>query len=175
MAVVRRTVCDDGPRAMRCLMLAALLPLSGCAFEAPRADPPRPDPALEAEFEALFEAEVYPILVRDCGFPECHGDPRRFFRVYGPRRTRQLPTTIDDDPATAEEIASSFDRARSMLASAESAEDSLLLRKPLEVDQGGAPHMGIDQHGRDIFASTEHEDYRTLLAWASLAFGDDSP
>src|SRR5262245_16519045 len=35
-----------------------------------------------------FTGTVLPILLRDCGFQACHGSQERFFRVYGPGRTR---------------------------------------------------------------------------------------
>jgi hypothetical protein len=109
---------------------------------------------------------VYPILVRDCGFPACHGSADRFFRVFGPGRTRLDEATTITAPATAAELDATYDRARSMLSGAASAESSLLVRKPLEVDLGGAPHMGVDQHGRDVYATTEAGGYVALLEWA---------
>ena len=75
---------------------------------------------------------VYPLLLRDCAFSLCHGDPNRFFQLYGPGRTRLDPKLMSSDPATQAEIQRSYDRARSMLATAATVQDSLLLRKPLE-------------------------------------------
>jgi hypothetical protein len=111
-----------------------------------------------------FEQNAYPVLLRDCGFPECHGNPQRFFHVYGPGRTRgkpkeQLPVSA---PATAEELTETYHRARSMLAYEGSAiESSLLLNKPLD-----AAHEGTDEWGNNVYASAQDPSYQVLLAWA---------
>lgn len=150
---------------MRTLAVFALA-CSGCAFEAPPARPPTPS-------YDQFASEVYPVLLRDCGFPDCHGSPDRFFRVFGPGRTRMEELGLDvDDPRSETEVRASYERARSMLASARSAEDSLLVRKPLELDRGGAPHLGIDQHGQDVYRTTDAPGYRTLLEWARTGFSE---
>lgn len=148
---------------MRALAVFALTVASGCAFEAPPAGPPTP------RYD-LFQTDVYPILMRDCGFPDCHGNEGRFFRVYGPGRARLDEATDIDALATEAEVRASYERARSMLASAGRVEDTLLLRKPLEIDRGGAAHMGIDEHGQDVYRSTESEGYQALLAWARTGF-----
>ncbi len=151
---------------MRALAVFALTVASGCAFEAPPAGPPTP------RYD-LFQTDVYPILMRDCGFPDCHGNEARFFRVYGPGRLRMPGLGLEDDidaPVTEAEMRASYERARSMLASAGRVEDTLLVRKPLEIDRGGAAHMGIDEHGQDVYLSTESEGYRALLAWARTGF-----
>ncbi|MEC7520697.1 MAG: hypothetical protein VYE22_12565 [Myxococcota bacterium] len=149
-------------RAVRIPWLA--LALAGCGFETPPADPPAPS-------AIVFENEVYPILLRDCGFPDCHGSSERFFRVFGPNRARlDDAVTALDDPATPEEIAASYERARSMLSGVTRPEETLLLRKPLEVDVGGAPHMGIDQHGQDVYPSPDHPSFRIMQEWVALGF-----
>jgi hypothetical protein len=65
--------------------LVLAIAVLGCGGEASTAQPPEVD-------RAMFEAEVYPILLRDCAFPTCHGNPARFFRVHGPGRSRLDPT-----------------------------------------------------------------------------------
>ncbi len=50
-----------------------------------------------------FEVAVYPALLRDCGFPDCHGSEERFFRVHGPGRTRLSDASSIYSPATPEE------------------------------------------------------------------------
>ena len=52
------------------------------------------------------------------------------------------------------------------MSGASSASSSLLVRKPLEVDLGGAPHMGVDQHGRDVYSSPDAQGYVAILEWA---------
>ncbi|MFK7986504.1 MAG: hypothetical protein AB8I08_10760 [Sandaracinaceae bacterium] len=135
--------------------------LVGCALD-PAATPPNP-------VRSSFETSVYPVLLRDCGFPACHGNEDRFFRVYGPGRTRLDPTAPGDMPLDAE-IDASYERARSMLSGVDQASDSLLLRKPLEVDRGGAPHLGIDDSGRDVYGSPDDPGYAAILTWSETGF-----
>ena len=70
-------------------------------------------------------------------------------------------------------MSASYERARSMLASAGRAEESLLVRKPLEIDRGGAPHMGIDANGRDVYAGPEDARYQAILTWARDGFPEE--
>lgn len=165
--------------AMRAASLIVLI-TSGCAFDAPPASPPEPST------EGLWRDQVYPLLLRDCGFPDCHGSPGRFFRVFGPGRTRLSEEGVDGEgnpidqeiyaqtgPIEEAEMQATYDRARSMLASASRPEESLLVRKPLAVERGGAPHMGIDEHGRDVYQSPEDEGYQLLLTWARTGYRGD--
>jgi hypothetical protein len=116
-----------------------------------------------------FELDVYPVMLRDCGFVGCHGDPYRFFRVFGPGRTRLLADTLPYDPATQEEIRQTYDRARSMLSAGTEVYESLLLRKPLAKSAGGAEHQGSDQFGHNVYQVTSEPAYQTLLRWALSA------
>jgi hypothetical protein len=113
---------------------------------------------------AMFDAEVYPVLLRDCGFHACHGSTERFFQVFGPGRGRFLLTSMPLDAATAEEMAQSYERARSMI-DAKAPELSLLLRKPLAVLAGGAGHEGTDELGRDVYSSEFDPNYVVLSRW----------
>ena len=153
-------------------MRGTLLVATVCAVWAAaciEAPPPAAPPANATI--GSFEIDVYPVLVRDCGFPSCHGSRDRFFRVFAPNRTRLDPLTPIDDPPTGAEVEASFERARSMLAGASSPESALLVRKPLAVRAGGAPHMGIDEHGRNVYESADDPRYQVLLSWASDAWG----
>lgn len=143
--------------------LATGLLASGCAFDMPPADPPSPS-------REQFDAEVYPLLLRDCGFSDCHGSRDRFFRVFGPGRRRLDERTGIDAAATEAELAAAYERARSMLAAAHTPDETLLLRKPLEIDVGGAPHRGIDTHGQDVYRSPDDASYQVLLEWARTGF-----
>ncbi|MDH5673307.1 MAG: hypothetical protein OEZ06_14230 [Myxococcales bacterium] len=143
-----------------CLLLASLL-LGGC-FET-GVDPSLPSPDRER-----FESEIWPILLRDCGFGACHGSPERFFRVVGPGHIRLDPETRTGDPVTAAELNFSYDRTRSML-DAEDPEGALLLRKPLSVEAGGAGHEGTDEYGRDIYPDASDPRYQMLADWARSA------
>jgi hypothetical protein len=116
---------------------------------------------------ALFVHTVYPILLRDCAFSNCHGMNERFLQVYGPGRIRlDAMHTKPDDPMTLPEVLHSYDRARSMLATDSVLERSLLLGKPLEPEAGGQGHKGVDDFGRNVFVSTQDPAYLQLLAWA---------
>lgn len=138
----------------------AVVVLAGCdapesTLEIPLADPQE------------FEAEVYPILLTDCGFPACHGSADRFFAIYGPGRTRLSPDTLPFDPATADELALSWTRARSMLISPDGVARAPLLRKPLAVDAGGAAHQGDDAWGTPIYADKSDPRWQALFFWAT--------
>jgi hypothetical protein len=118
------------------------------------------------EFPA-FQREVYPVLLRDCAFPTCHGGPQRFFRVWGPGRVR-LPgmkgTPGAVDLPTVDEISASYSLALSMIDNSDPAH-SALLRKPLAVAAGGAGHRGVDKHGRDVYRTKQDSGYVTLARW----------
>ncbi|HEX6241575.1 MAG TPA: hypothetical protein VFZ61_11795 [Polyangiales bacterium] len=132
-----------------------------------------PDPArLQLAEPGLdrFAREAYPVLLRDCGFPACHGAMDRFFRVFGPGRARLSAAVEPSDPATTEEIQHSYDRARSMI-DARAPAYSLLLRKPLASSAGGAGHKGDDSLGRNVYASTVEPNFQILRAWV-LATSD---
>lgn len=116
---------------------------------------------------AAFVNTVYPLLLRDCAFVSCHGASERFFQVLGPGRARlDLRATKPDDPATLQEVLHAYERARSMLATADRPEDCLLLSKPLEPSAGGQGHKGVDDLGRNVFASINDPGYVALSRWA---------
>jgi hypothetical protein len=146
--------------ALHVLALAVLA--IGCAVDSPVLEIANPD-------LTLFQQSAYPILLRDCGFPACHGDTHRFFRVFGPGRTRLVPTMASDEPVTADEVRESFARSVSMLAGERDLLDSLLLRKPLDTDVGGAAHEGTDAWGRNVYYSVSDPAYEALVDWAYSA------
>lgn len=138
--------------------------LGACAPATATLDVPAPD-------AQQFSSKVYPLLLRDCGFPACHGSTERFFRVFGPGRTRlrfeeqEFPL----DPATPEEVYNSYTRARSMLAHEGNVLESLLLRKPLSKAAGGAGHAGDDNWGGNVYETELDPAYVTLKQWALSA------
>lgn len=152
--------------AQRTLLLVAALATLGCDDEAPRRTLPDVDPA-------TFRDVVYPILLADCAFPACHGDVRRPFHLFGPGRTRLLPETLAYDPATPEELATSFERARSMLLGPDGVRRAPLLRKPLAVAAGGAGHEGDDPWGASPFATKQDPRFEAIFFWATAA--EDTP
>lgn len=120
-------------------------------------------PTVDAD---TFACHVYPVLARDCGFPACHGTNERAFQVFAPGRTRLSPDVSLTAAATQDELDQTLARTRSMLAGARTPEQSLLLRKPLEVESGGAGHMGRDWAGRDVYADQEAPGYVVIERWA---------
>ncbi|HET8936145.1 MAG TPA: hypothetical protein VFN67_22025 [Polyangiales bacterium] len=155
--VAGRAACLWVPFALACA--------SGKEFSGPL---PSPD-------GEQFVKQVYPLLLRDCAHVGCHGLPERFFQLYGPGRARipmeqMNPATrmeVDfTDPANFDEVMHSYQRTLSMLATAELVEDSLLLRKPLEVQAGGQGHKGVDDLGRNVFVSKQDPGWQMLLAWS---------
>jgi hypothetical protein len=147
-------------RAAGWLWLAAAL-CAGCADVEPEPLPPDRD-------RVMFDQQVWPILVRDCGFGECHGMRERFFRVVGPGHERLDPLMRLTEPVTAAELQFSYDRARSMIDPRDPPR-SLLLRKPLEVEAGGAGHEGTDRFGRDVYRTVDDPSFRVLVNWVLAA------
>jgi len=122
--------------------------------------------ALPSPDGARFVTDVYPVLLRDCGFVDCHGKAERFFRIVGPGRVRLDASTKPDDPANLAEVQLTYQRALSMLSSSANIDDTLLLRKPLELGAGGQGHKGVDDLGRNVFASVTDPSYLVLRTWA---------
>lgn len=147
-----------GRGALRTAASLALTLVVGCASI-------EPEPGLAAPDRAVFDAEVWPILVRDCGFSACHGSSPRFFRVVGPGHERLDPATRLTAPVTEQELQLSYDRARSML-DADEPSASLLLRKPLAVAAGGSGHEGTDNFGRNVYQSVDQPSFQVLVRWA---------
>ncbi len=145
----------------------AVLALSACETSSGAVRIPAPE-------VAEFELEVYPVLLRDCGFPACHGSTARFFRVFGPGRTRLTEATATFAPVTPDELEQSYQRSRSMLAHEHSVLDSPLLRKPLAASVGGAEHRGDNRWGENVYASTKSPGYATIRAWALSQGAGDS-
>jgi hypothetical protein len=137
-----------------------LLLVGACADSTTELHVPTPD-------VLTFAANVYPVLLRDCGFPECHGNPERFFHIYGPGRTRTKPKEelLFSAPPLGEELTATYRRAQSMLAyEGTDVGSALLLNKPLH----GA-HEGHDEWGNNVYQSANDPGYQTLLAWALSA------
>ena len=131
--------------------------LAGCGADTPELTLQTPD-------RMQFDAEVYPVLLRDCGFDACHASAGRFFQVFGPGRARLVPMTSAIDPATPLEYGHAYDRARSMI-DASDPERSLLLRKPLATMAGGTGHEGVDELGRNVYQSKVEPGYLVLQRW----------
>lgn len=157
-----------------CRHVCLLLTLSlGCAPGGSELPIPTPD-------TARFVSEVYPVLLRDCGFPACHGRVERAFQVFGPGRSR-LPSPpsadVADDifaPTTSLELQVSYERARSMLTRMDSQQDYILLRKPLDRSAGGTTHASREGLERNVYATREDPAWQLLQGWA-LEAGTELP
>ncbi|MDB4992901.1 MAG: hypothetical protein JWM74_333 [Myxococcaceae bacterium] len=123
-----------------------------------------PDPA-------QFQAGVSFFLERRCGTLDCHGQPGRPLRIYGARGLRKQNdaalTPISGDTSV-EEIAANYrsvialePEAMSRVVAADGAlpERLLLIRKPIDIGEGGERHKGgpVISRGSD--------GYRCLTSW----------
>lgn len=122
---------------------------------------------------AQFQSDVYPVLIRDCAFSTCHGTSDRFFQVWGPGRTRLNPMTSAFDRPTGDEISLTYTLALSMV-DVKHPGRSLLLRKPLSVEAGGAGHRGVDPYGRNVYRTTNDQGYLALARWVFMIPADGS-
>lgn len=108
-----------------------------------------------------FRRTVYPVLLRDCAFSGCHGDPRRPLFVAGPGRVRLDPDMDLYEPPTAEEVDRAYDRARALLLR-EGDEPPPLLHKP----GPEAAHVGRDAAGDNVYMHDDDPGLLALRAWA---------
>ena len=145
--------------AMLLLSVLGSAAFAGCQGDGWNGQVPSPDPA-------TFRDQVYPVLMRDCAFNDCHGAPHRFFQVFGPSRLRADPKTEQNAPVEPIELQMSYDRARAMLISDGPITRSLLLSKPLEQAAGGVGHRGVDDFNRNVYQSVMDPGYAVLLRWA---------
>ena len=117
-----------------------------------------------------FAAEIYPVLLRDCAFAACHGDPVRPLFVPGPGRVRLDPSRALLDPPTEDELLRAYDRARGLVElevgrASDEEELPLLLHKT----RAGAAHRGRDDHGRNIYEDPRADGFAALLDWIEEA------
>lgn len=113
----------------------------------------------------VFKQQVETELMGSCGFSNCHGAaarPMRIFALAGNRIRPGLPT----QELTEEEHRANYDRVRSYAAKT-SAELPDLLRKPLQVEQGGSGHTGVDRFGRNIYGSKADPRWVLLDDWVN--------
>ncbi len=116
--------------------------------------------------EAYFRCRVQPVLARSCSQLACHGDSRRFFRIFARNRLRSDGAESERDaPMRDEERRANFDAARAMVDTGD-IERSLLFAKPLDARAGGTFHRGAEIFGGgNVFVSRDEPDFMTLRAW----------
>lgn len=125
-----------------------------------------PDPA-------QFQAGVSFFLERRCGTLDCHGQPGRPLRIYGARGLRKQNdaslTPISGDTSI-EEIAANYRSviglepeamSRVVAADGQLPERLLIIRKPIDIGEGGERHKGgpVISRGSD--------GYLCLTSWLS--------
>ncbi len=145
--------------------LSALV--AGCRSDL---ETPRKEAALD---EAYFRCKVQPVLTKSCAAFACHGDAKRFFRVFGRNRLRlQGSEAQRNAPLTDAERRNNFEAARAFVV-ADDPGKSLLLLKPLDQSAGGYYHGGATLFDQgDVFLSKDDPDYRILIDWV-LGAKDD--
>jgi hypothetical protein len=116
--------------------------------------------------EPYFRCKVQPVLTKSCAAFACHGDARRFFRVFSRNRLRAQGSEKDRDATLSDlERAANFEAARAFVDEGGRAA-SLLLTKPLEASAGGAFHRGAEIFGSgNVFSDRNDRDFKTLEAW----------
>jgi hypothetical protein len=158
-------------RALALLPLATFVAVTGGCMEKGLEDP-KPLVTLD---EAYFRCHVQPVIAKSCAAFACHGDGRRFFRVFARNRMRASGTEATRRaPMTQDELAANFDAARAFVDPS-APDQSFLLNKPLDIRAGGWFHRGADIFGDgNVFLSVDEPDYVTLRAWVSGATEDPS-
>ncbi|MBL8912269.1 MAG: hypothetical protein JNM17_16380 [Archangium sp.] len=148
------------------LAIVAVLALliARCAMPPPSTNVPTLD-------QAYFEAKVEPELIASCAFSTCHGAPLRPMRVFSLAGLRIDPSLTSNQPLTPEEHFANYKRA-SLAAAATSSTLPELLRKPLQIEQGGAGHGGVDRFGQNIYANKTANGWKLLEAWVNGATYD---
>jgi hypothetical protein len=145
----------------RALVLALALPaLAACQSDLAA-------PLTPAELDRpYFNCKVQPVLTKYCAQQACHGDAKRYFRLYARNRLRD---DADEAQRNAfmrpEERAHNYEAARAFV-DLQRPDRSLLLRKPIEPDAGGYFHRGATLYGGDnVFPDPTDPDYQIIAQW----------
>lgn len=146
-------------------MLAALA--AAALSAACRTDLEDPAPATTLD-EPYFRCHVQPVLTKSCAMNGCHGDGRRYFRVFARNRLR-LGITAEaqrNAPLSAEERRANFTSAAALVDEAEP-DRSMLLRKPLDPALGGYFHRGAEIFGGgNVWVDSSDPDLVVVRDWA---------
>jgi hypothetical protein len=148
--------------------LAALAALA-LALAACQSDIDAPLDPIELD-RPFFDCRVQPVLTKLCSALACHGDAKRYFKVFARNRLR---ITGDETQRNvflrAEERQHNYNAARAFV-DREAPARSLLLRKPLDEAAGGAFHIGATLYkSGDVFAAADDPDYQVLAQWIAGA------
>lgn len=153
---------------MRARWLLLSVVVAFVALRCAVAPPPTNVPTLD---QAYFEAKVEPELMASCAYSTCHGAPLRPMRVYSLAGLRIDPSLTSNQGLTPEEHFANFLRAKTVAAATSSTLPELL-RKPLQIEQGGAGHGGVDRFGQNVYATKSAEGWKVLEAWVNGATYD---
>jgi hypothetical protein len=125
--------------------------------------------------EPFFRCRVQPVLTQSCAAFACHGDGRRFFRVFARNRLRLGGTEADRNAFLNEGERGYNYASASALVVPGRPDESLLLRKPLDEGAGGYFHQGAHIFGGgDVFLDREDGDYQVIAQWIEGATEDPS-
>ncbi len=109
---------------------------------------------------AYFEARVQPQLEERCGSSGCHGRADRPFSIYAAGQHRADPErTYLDEPLTSAESAENA-RRTAAFGMGDPPEESLIVQKPLSMEEGGLYHGG-----GDIYYTRDDVGCLDLVAW----------
>jgi len=123
--------------------------------------------------EPYFRCRVQPILTRSCAALACHGDGRRYYRVFARNRLRLAGDESTRNRALADAERRANFVAAGVLVDPATPAQSWLLTKPLESTAGGLYHRGaLIFDGGNVFTTRDDPDFQTLLAWAGGAKED---
>jgi hypothetical protein len=142
---------------------------SGCVQNNPVESPP------ELDF-AFFRCEVQPVLVKQCATPACHGNGKRFFRLYARNRLRLGGGPLEvNQPLREDEVRANYDATIALVDSLDSPRQSMMLRKPLESSAGGYYHGATRVFrggGPNVFASPEDPGFQKIVKWTEGTVDD---
>jgi hypothetical protein len=131
-------------------------------FECAKPPPPvGPFPKLSY---ACFVQNVEPELQQSCAFRTCHGKDTRPLHLYsmaGERGPNPGDFQLSDD-----EHRANYQRAI-VYANTTSSNLPDLLRKPLQLEAGGAGHGGVDRFGHNVYGSQTEPGWLALSSWVN--------
>lgn len=122
---------------------------------------------------AYFDCKVQPVLTKYCATFVCHGDGRRFYRIYARNRLRLGGTEEERNAFLRERERQANYVASVAMVDPVHPEDSLLLLKPTGQGARGYYHGGATEFGMgDVFEDEDDPDLRILREWVNGATED---
>lgn len=110
--------------------------------------------------EAVFVADVEPVLEARCANPSCHGRPERPLSIFAPHFYREDSTrTFLNEALSDDELRHNYDLSCSFAVGIDFPDDCLLLRKPL----------GLAYHGGGVVLDETDPEARAIRDWLWFA------